>query len=302
VALEAGTHSPWVSELISASGHEAVVLDARKNRLIAESYGKNDGVDAATLAWLQRGVDAHLLKRVHHRGTKARQDRAVLKARDALVAARTKLINAARGLVKSNGERLPKCSAESFATKAAGAVPKELEPALLPLIAEVGALTQRLRTMAREIERLCQQDYPETALLQQVNGVGSVTSLTYVLTLERAERLRHHRDAGPWLGLVRKRRKSAQTDPQLRITKCGDRMLRRLMITSAQYVLGPFGADCDLRRFGQRLLAGGGKQAKKRAVVAVARKLAVLLHLLWQTAAVYEPFYQKLAAAPVNAA
>jgi transposase len=141
------------------------------------------------------------------------------------------------------------------------------------------------------IEQLCQEHYPETHHLRQVSGVGPITALAYVLTLDDPDRFRKSREVAPALGLVPKRDQSGDRDPQLRITKTGDSYLRRLLVGSAQYILGPFGPDCDLRRWGLKLAQRGGKNAKKRAVVAVARKLAVLLHHLWVTGEVYDPFY-----------
>jgi len=110
-----------------------------------------------------------------------------------------------------------------------------------------------------------------------------------VLTLEDPGRFRQSRAVGPYLGLCPRRDQSGGRDAQLRITKRGDAMLRRLLVSGAQYILGPFGPDTDLRRWGLRLAARGGKNAKKRAVVAVARKLATLLHRLWVSGATYQP-------------
>jgi transposase len=91
--------------------------------------------------------------------------------------------------------------------------------------------------------------------------------------------------------LVPAKDRSGDSDPQKRISKEGDEMLRKLLVGSAHYVLGPFGSDSDLRRHGEKIASRGGKNAKKRAVVAVARKLSVLLHRLWVTAEVYDPLY-----------
>lgn len=139
---------------------------------------------------------------------------------------------------------------------------------------------------------MAREKYQHTELLRQVTGVGPVTSLAYVLTLETPLRFARSRDVGPYLGLVPDQDESGECQPQLGISKAGDRMLRKLLVGSAHYILGPFGPDCDLRRFGMKLCARGGKNAKKRATVAVARKLAVLLHRLWISGDVYEPLRQ----------
>jgi transposase len=150
-------------------------------------------------------------------------------------------------------------------------------------------LSDEIKLFDKKIEQLADERYPHTELLRQVKGVGPVTSLAYVLTLETPRRFAASRDVGPYLGLAPKQEDSGDCQPQLGISKAGDRMLRKLLVGSAHYILGPFGPDTDLRRFGKKLCARGGKNAKKRATVAVARKLAVLLHRLWISGEVYEP-------------
>ena len=184
---------------------------------------------------------------------------------------------------------MPTCSAESFHYTVADKLPDSVKEALLPLVLQIGEMSERIRAYDAAVNRLIQQKYPETERLQQVVGVGPITSLTYILTLEKPERFTKSRDVGSYLGLVPRQDESGQTSKQLRITKTGDRMLRKLLVGCGQYILGPFGKDCDLQRFGLKLAERGGKNAKKRAVVAVARKLAVLLHRLWLTGEEYQP-------------
>ena len=291
VAMEVGSHSRWASYLLKELDHDTLVANARKLRAIYDNPRKGDRVDAEILARLAR-LDPELLSPIHHRSPQAQADLAVLRSRDALIRSRTLLINHARGIVKSSGARLPSCSANCFASKAAPAVPETLRPALSPILETISALTQQIREYDRKIEQLCQDQYPETKLLRKVSGVGPITALAYVLTLEDPKRFMKSRDVGPAIGLVPRRDQSGDHDPQLRITKTGNVFLRRLLVSSAQYILGPFGPDCDLRIWGLKLAERGGKNAKKRAVVAVARKLAVLLHHLWKTAEVYDPFNQ----------
>lgn len=296
IALEVGTHSSWASRLLKEWGHQVLVANTRELKKISESRRKTDRNDAELLARLLR-ADPKLLEAVEHGSLEAQQDLAVLRARDALVGTRTKLINTVRGLMKSFGYRRVKCSAESFARKALGKVPAELRPALGPLLETISVLNEQLRFYDRQVERLAEKKYPETALLRQVEGVGALTATAFVLRLGQKQRFRKSRDVGPYLGLVPRRDQSGDSDRQLPITKAGDKMLRRLLVTSAHYILGPFGPDCDLRRKGLALAQRGGKNAKKRAVVAVARRLAVLLHHLWVTGEVYEPLYQARLAA-----
>ena len=291
VVFEVGTHSPWVQEVICGCGHEVLVANPRLMEGSKRRKRKNDRIDANKLARLGR-VDPQSLHPMRHRSKEVRQDLVVLRARDALVAARTELINATRGLVKSMGQRLPKSSSPSFAQKAEEAVPVEIREALLPLVRMAAALSDCIQGYDEKIEKLGREKYEHTALLRQVKGVGPITSLAYVLTLENPDRFVKSRDVGPYLGLVPKQEDSGESQPQLGISKTGDTMVRKLLVGSAQYILGPFGPDTDLRRYGLRLCERGGKNAKKRAAVAVARKLAVLLHCLWVTGEVYEPLRQ----------
>jgi transposase len=295
VVIEVGTHSAWVREVVVGCGHEVLVANPRLMEGTKRRKRKNDRVDANKLARVGR-MDPQSLFPIEHRSTEVRQDLVVLRARDALVAARTQLINTTRGLVKSVGARLPKCSSPSFPHKAEEALPAEVREALLPLVRLAEALSDCIKVYDERIEKLATEKYAPTSLLRQVKGVGPLTSLAYVLTLENPERFAKSRDVGPYLGLVPKQEDSGDSQPQLGISKAGDEMLRRLLVGSAHYILGPFGPDTDLRRYGLRLCARGGKNAKKRAAGAVARKLAVLLHRLWVSGEVYEPLRNGLPA------
>ena len=288
VALEVGTHSPWVSRILAELGHEVIVANARKVRLIYGGARKTDRLDAEALARLAR-LDPALLSGIEHRGEQAQQDLAVIRAREVLVRTRTRLINHFRGVVKSAGERVPRCSAASFHRKAVQSLPEGFEAALQPLLDQIEQVNQQIRRYDRRIEELATKHYPETSVLQQVAGVGPITSLTYILTLEDPDRFRKSRAVGAYLGLCPRIDQSGSRDPQCRITKAGNGMLRRLLVQAAHYQLGPFGPDSDLRRWGLERAERGGRIAKKKAVIAVARKLAVLLHRLWLTGEVYEP-------------
>lgn len=290
VAIEASTHSPWVSRLLESFGHEVLVANARKVRLIYGEGRKSDKLDAENLARLAR-LDPKLLSPLKHRGEASQAHLALVRSREALVSSRTKLVNHVRGAVKSFGGRLPKCSAQSFHKKVAADIPELLKPALEPLLETIESLTNRIRQFVRELEALAEELYPETKLLRQVNGIGPLSALAFVLILENPERFETSRMVGAYAGLVPARHQSGESDPQKRISKRGDQMLRRLLVSSSQHILGPFGEDSDLRRRGLKITERGGKRAKKRAVVAVARKLAVLLHRLWLTGELYDPLY-----------
>jgi transposase len=288
IALETGAHSPWVSRVLKALGHEVIVAHARNVRLIGESRRKDDRIDARTLARLAR-VDPQLLSPVQHRSAQAQIHLTQIRARAELVRARTALVNSARGLVKSYGERLGKCGAQQVGQELAKSLSPELREALEPLLREVESLNVQIKEYDRRIEKMARENYPEVELLKQVKGVGDLIALTYVLTLNDPHRFRKSREAGCFVGLQPGRRNSGQSEPQMHISKEGDRYLRTLLVQGAHYILGPFGEDSDLRRWGIKVAERGGKNAKKRAVVAVARKLAVLLHRLWVGGEVYEP-------------
>lgn len=288
IALETGTHSPWVSRLLSKLGHEVIVANARNVRLIGESRRKDDRLDARTLARLAR-IDPQLLAPVKHRSVQAQTHLMVIRARASLVRARTALVNTARGLTKSYGERIRGCNPRNLDAEKVQALSPELQVALAPLLQALASLSERITEYNRQIEEIAKQSYPQTTLLKQVKGVGTLIALTYMLTLEDPYRFRKSRDVGCYAGLQPGRRNSGQSAPQMHISKEGDPYLRTLLVQSAHHILGPFGVDSDLRRWGLKLAERGGKNGKKRAIVATARKLAVLLHRLWVSGEVYEP-------------
>jgi transposase len=289
VAMEVGTHSPWMSQLLIDLDHEALVGNACKLRLIHRNDQKSDEVDAELLARICR-FDPQLLYPIGHKTEEARAAWTVIRTRDALVRSRTVLINHARGIVKPTGHRLSKCSSRRFG-KLQDELPEPLRPALEPILQTVDQLTTQIQAYVCEIECIGQDQYPETALLRQVPGVGPITALTFVLTIGDPWRFTHNRDVGAYLGLVPRRSQTGQSDPELPITKAGNKFLRSLLIQCSHYILGPFGPDSNLRRSGERIASHGGKNAKKRARVAVARRLAVMLLSIWKTGERYDPHY-----------
>ena len=290
IAIETGTHSPWASRMLEECGHEVLVANARKLRLIYANKQKTDEVDAENLARLAR-LDPKLLYPLKHRGEDSQAHMAIIRSRQALVDCRTQLVNHVRGTVKSFGTRLPKCPARTFHKRAKEHIPEPLLPALVPILEQIGSLTERIRQYDRKLQEISEEHYPETKLLRQVEGIGPLTALTFVLTLEDPSRFEKSRSVGAYLGLVPAADRSGDRDPQKRISREGDAMMRKLLVGNAHYILGPFGSDSDLRRHGQKIASRGGKNAKKRAAVAVARKLSVLLHRLWVSGEVYEPLY-----------
>jgi transposase len=290
VAMEVGTHSPWMSRMIRESGHEVIVANARKLRFIFDNDQKCDDADAEAIARVAR-ADRKLLHPLEHRPEEDAAAMSLLRSREALVRTRTALINHVRGTVKSNGERMPGCASYRF-HKLADALPAGLTSSLGPVMAAIEVVNEQIKELDRKIEQVSRESYPETEVLRQVPGVGPIIALMFVLVIADPERFRHARSAGPYLGMVPRRDQSGDNDPQLRIAKTGNPYLRRLLVSAAHYILGPFGPDSDLRRHGMKIAERGGKRAKKRAAVAVGRKLAVLLLTLLKTGEDYKPLRQ----------
>jgi transposase len=290
VAIEAGTHSPWISRLLNEMGLKVYVGNPRKLRFIWDSIDKSDSKDARMLGMVCR-LEPRLLHPINHRSSQAQADLTIIKSPDMLIKSRTQLINHVRGVVKANGDRLPKCSTASFANRCRDDIPKELVSAMTPVFEILTQLNQQIKELEVEIERLSKEIYPETKYINQVPGVGPITALSYVLYIEDPARFNKSRQVGAFLGLTPKRDQSGDVDKQLSITKAGNTYLRHLLVGCAQHIMGLFGPETNLRLHGLSIAARGGKNAKKRAAVAVARKLSVLLHRLWVTGKAYEPFY-----------
>lgn len=288
VALEVGTHSPWVQRLLERCGHEVIVANARKLRMIYQNESKSDQLDAEMLARVAR-LDSRLLHPLRHGGLQAQADRGVLRARNVLVQTRTRQINHVRGALKSFGLRVPGGSIPTFHRRAREVLPRLLEPALGPVLRLIETLTVQIQGYDRQLESMALKRYPETERLRQVTGVGVLTALCFVLTIEDPQRFRCSRTVGAYVGLRPRRAQSGTRDPELHVTKAGSPELRRHLVQAAHYILGPFGPDTDLRRWGLELQARGKKAARKRAITAVARKLAVLLHRLWVSGQDYDP-------------
>jgi transposase len=288
VVLEAGSQSPWMSRVLRAAGYDVQVADPRRVQLISQDARKSDRRDTVMLMRMGAAIP-EVLGNIHHRGELAQAHLSILRARDLLVRMRTMAVQQVRGLCKAFGVRLPRTDTSTFAKRVVEQIPDVLHAAVLPILQVISELTERVRAFEKALAKVAEEHYPEVERLQQVNGVGPVISVGYVLSIEDPKRFARSRSIGSWLGLCPRSKASGDSNPQLRISKCGDARLRRLLVQGAQQLLGPFGADCDLRRYGLHLAARGGKAAKKRAVVAVARKLAILLHRLWVSGADYEP-------------
>src|SRR6202049_908236 len=290
IAMEAGTHSIWVSEQLQEMGHEVIVANVRELRAISHSDRKSDTVDAEKIARYAR-LDPKILRPISHRTVAQQEALTLIRARNLIVRLRTAAVNSVRGLAKPCGYRLPASSTLCFAKRCMAVLPPGLAQALGPVLEQIAAMTVKIKQYDRTIKRLTETEYPETRALIQVYGVGQLTALTYVLTLGSKERFERSRDVGCYLGLRPRRSQSGDPDAPLGITKAGNVYLRSLLIECSNHILRPHGRDSSLRQWGLHLASRGGKQAKSKAVVAVARTLAVLLHRIWITQEPYIPFY-----------
>lgn len=292
IILEACGSVHWVSRLAEECGHEVVVANPREVHLISRSGRKNDRNDARILARLGR-VDPELLRPVKLRGDLCRRSRALLKAREILVRSRAKLVTFTRSEIKSFGERVPACSVESFHKRAKEYVPEPLRESLEPVLNSLEQLCIQIHALDAQVRSVSEERHPETAVLSRIRGVGPILALAFVATVEDPERFSSSRSVGNYVGLAPRLYESGSKSPQLRISKRGDAMLRRLLVNSAAYILGPFGEDSDLRRFGERIARGNSQRDRARARVAVARKLGCILHHLWRTGSVWDPNYSQ---------
>lgn len=290
VAMEVGTHSPWISRLLTGLGMNVVVANARKLRVIYTNERKCDEYDAQMLAKLAR-VDIELLHPITHRSKDSQQDLLMIKLRDTLVRQRVTAISSIRSSLKALGFQLPAPSSPSFAGIARAELEQNPELLLLvePALCAIDELSKRILEFDRMIRGAIKTKHPQAQRLQQITGVGPITSLCFVLTVEDEQRFSETRDVAAYFGLVPRRFQSGDSDKQLPISKTGNRYMRKMLVQSAQYIMGHFGPDCELRRYGLRLTERGGAAAKKKAVIAVARKLSVLLLTLWKNQSDYQP-------------
>ena len=289
VALETGTHSAWISRLLEERGYEVVVAHARDLAFIYKGDKKSDRIDAEKLARLAR-ADKKLLHPVQLMDRKRQEDLIAIKARDLLVRQRTNIINSIRGFVRSLGIEDVEYSHETI-NQMYELLPHEVQQNLRGLFEILTAINTSIKNYDKRITKIS-KDYPETETLQQIKGVGPLIALSFALIISDPNRF-SSRECAAYIGLVPKRDQSGDVDKQLGISKCGNKLLRRLLVQGAQYIMGPFGEDCDLRDFGNRIAQRGGSIARKKAKVAVARKLAITMLALWRNPeVVYEPHFK----------
>jgi len=290
VVIEAGGSSPWVSRLLESLGHEVVVCSPRRVRLIAQSKLKNDRIDAEVLARLVR-LDPEFLKPIRHRSEEAQLLRSNLKVRGAMVEARTKWINTIRGLLRGFGYKVSGKAPHTFAERVDRMkLPNELRAVIEPLLEQLDLLSGEIQRRDEHLEEIA-KGLPEVEHLREIPGVGPVVATYFVLTIDDPDRFKNSRDVASFFGLRPTMRESALITHFGRITREGDPEMRRLLVQAAHACLRTR-ADSELKSWA---LALAQRRGNGKAVVALARKLAVLMHHLWVTGEVYQAFPNKKA-------
>lgn len=284
IVIEAGSHSPWISRLLISIGHDVFTCNPRHLAAVSQNLQKSDQTDCEILARLLL-TGKHLLKQVHHAKEDAMRDFLLIKSRRALVKSRTILINNSRGVVKSFGERIsPRLTADAFHKHAGETLKEDTLEKIEDLIEVIGKTTEQILKYEKSIKDLIKKKYPVAELLQSINGVGPLTSLAFILTIDDPNRFEKSRNVPVYLGLVPRRDQSGDKDKQLPITKAGSKLMRSLLLNCANYILSEKGEDNQIKRFGLKISGNGKSKARKnKAKVAVARKLCVIMHQIWIT-------------------
>lgn len=291
IVLEACGQSNWIAKLLESFGHEVVVANPRQLHLISKSVKKTDRNDARLLARIGR-VDLALLQPTHRRGELSIETRTVLNSRRKLVESRTCLINSVRSAAKGVGQKLPSCNSDDFVACASSGLQPKLRALLQPTIDALVVLQQQIERYDEEIAQRCDKSLPQTELLRSIYGVGPQLALGYVAAIDDPSRFARSRDVGPYFGITPRRDQSGDSDPKLRISKHGDGSVRSLLVCAATHIMRTHAPDSDLKRFGEKVQGPSPTpRARARARIAVARKLAVLMHRLLKTGEVYEPLH-----------
>ena len=288
VVIETCRVSHWIGSHMRSLGREVYEANPRRVALISQSSKKTDRNDAELLAKIGR-ADVSLLNAIHPRSAACMEARILLRVRQQLVGTRTRAVNSVRSCLRVFGYSAPSCCTEQFAERTAPVVPAHLAALLRPLFALLKTLNRQIESCDRHLATMAKQRFPDSQTLQQIHGVGPLVSLAFVTAIGDPKRFRDSRMVGAYLGLTPRSRQSGRSDPQLRISKEGDPMVRSLLVTAATHILRQSAPDTALKRHGRRLAKNGSPRDRARARIAVARKLAVVLHRLWLTGEVYRP-------------
>lgn len=278
VILETGPLSAFLYHGLVERGVPAICVCARHAKgVLSARVNKSDPHDAEGLSQMAR---TGWFKAIRIKDEATHMDRARLKIRDQLIDARQAMAGQLRGLLKLFGLRLGQATTPGKRRErleALFAQKPELAPILGPLIESIEALEVQIARSSRALVAAAQAD-PVTARLMTAPGVGPITALVFKTSIEDPGRFARGEDAGAFAGLAPRRNQSGERDCKGRISKAGDPMLRSALYEAANCLLARVKRPCALRDWGQKLAQAKGP---KRARVAVARKLAILLHRLW---------------------
>lgn len=296
VVFETGTHCRWMDSHLRSLGFKTFVANPAKVKLITGSNCKSDRGDARKLARLAL-ADVGLLNPVRLRGERHQQMLRFHEARQLLMGQRTALINQIRNFAKSSGFRLPDCSTERFHDLDRSSWTAEFEQTVWPMMDMVKAVNMKLAAYDSMIGRLAEEPEfkAQVERAMEVYGVGVVGSTALVAAIGGdVSRFGRARDVAPYLGLVPKRSQSGESDPQLGMTKAGNGLVRKVLVECANVVMKANSRDTDLKLKGLRISTRGGGISRKKAKVAVARGLAVLMvALLKDPAREYVPLSEE---------
>jgi transposase len=284
VAMEASGNSFWMADRLRAMGHEVVVADPNRTKAIGAGLIKNDKLDAR---WLARLCQADMLARVNVPSFEQRMARLPFTSRDAMVRARTRLLNTARGMLASEGINVPAARPGRFVALVHDlrpSVPPELYQAVVPLLDALAALNGFIVDETRAMQARADTD-PTMRLLQTIPGVGPVAASAFVSSIADPARFSSGRDVGAFLGLVPRLYESGKISRKGAITKCGNSQTRWALTMAASALLLAK-TDSHLQRWANELAQRIGR---KKACVAVARKLASIMWAVWKAGRPFEP-------------
>jgi len=280
VVLETGSLSAFLYHGLIERGVPVVCICARHaKKALSARTNKSDVHDAEGLAQLAR---TGWFKAVHIKDSATHLDRAQLKVREQLIKSHHAMVNQMRGLLKLFGLRMGKVTTpgkRAERLEALYAQKSELRVILAPLVATLTALEAQISSSSRSLKARAEAD-PVCQRLMSVPGVGPIVALSFKSTIEDPGRFDHGQDAGAYAGLTPRRFQSGEHDAKGHISRAGDPMLRSALYEAANNLLSRVKRPSPLQTWGKALATSKGA---KRARVAVARKLAVLLHRLWQS-------------------
>lgn len=277
VVFETGTHCRWMKQHFESLGFSTVVANPAEVKLIVDSNAKSDKSDARKLARLAlAGFD--LLKPVKLRDEIYQRMLRYHESRLLLIECRNSMICQVRCYAKSCGFRIPECAAEKFHETDKSLWPTEFEQMIWPTMDAIKTLNQKIAAFNVMIKELAEQPAfkKQVDRAREVHGVGLIGATVLIAAIGGdVDRFEHARDIGPYIGMVPKKSQSGDSDPQLGMTKAGNELVRKVLVECANVVMKSNARDTDLKLKGLRISSRGGKIARKKAKIAVARGIAV---------------------------